>query len=88
MGEGKRRDRKPLIAVKALVAFLPLILKLVLLFLKYKRFAKKREKVFRKTLKKEGVEKEVAEKLVEDLPDLNIKNFISKGIKGRMGGGT
>ncbi len=81
---GKKKDGKPLLAVKVLVAALPLILRISLVFLKYKRAAKKREKVFRKTLKKEGLEKEVVEKLVEDLPELSVRDFISGSMKGKM----
>lgn len=72
----KKRDGKPLLAVKMLVAALPFILRIILVFLKYKRAAKKREKIFRKTLKKEGLEKEVVEKLVEDLPKLDRKSNV------------
>lgn len=76
MGKEKRRDRKPLIAVKALVMSLPLILKLVLIFLKYKKAAKKRKKIFRKTLKKEGLDDQVAERLSDELPQLRLREMM------------
>ncbi|MEF8874093.1 MAG: hypothetical protein V5A88_05425 [Candidatus Thermoplasmatota archaeon] len=81
MGREKRRDRKPLIVVRALVASLPLILKLVLVFLKYKRAAKKRKKLFRKTLKKEGLDDQVAERLSNELPELRIREMMKDGGK-------
>jgi len=75
--KNRKGDRKPLLVVKALVAFLPLLLKIALVYLKYKRATKKREKIFKKTLKKEGVEDRVAEKLVEELPEIRIRDFLS-----------
>ena len=76
----RKRDGKPLLAVKVLVASLPLLLKIALVYLKYKRATKKRKKIFKKTLKKEGVEGRVAEKLVDELPEIRIKDFISNGV--------
>lgn len=75
---GKRkRDRDPLSAVRVLVAVLPFLLRLSLVLLKYKRAAKKREKVFKKTLRKEGLEEEVVDKLCDDLPEISIRGLIS-----------
>ena len=79
MKEGKR-DGKPLLALKVLVASLPLLLKIALVYLKFKRATKKREKILRKTLKKEGVEDRVAEKLVEELPEISIRDFLSNKV--------
>ncbi len=76
MRKGKR-DGKPLLALKVLVASLPLLLKISLVYLKYKRATKKRVKIFKKTLKKEGVEERVAEKLAKELPEIKIKDFLS-----------
>jgi len=73
----RKRDGKPLLAVKVLVASLPLLLKIALVYLKFKRATKKREKIFRKTLKKEGVDDQVAEKLAEELPEIRIRDFLS-----------
>ena len=75
--KNRKRDGKPLLAVKVLVASLPLILKIALIYLKYKRATKKRKKVFSKTLKKEGVEDRVAEKLTEELPEIKIRDLLS-----------
>ncbi len=85
MGENKE-DGKPLLAVKVLAASLPLILRISLIFLKYKRAAKKREKIFRKTLKKEGLDKEIVNKLTDDLPELSVRDLISGNMKGKIGG--
>lgn len=76
MEKGKR-DGKPLIALKVLVSSLPLLFKLLLVFLSYKRAAKKRKKIFKKTLKREGLEDPVAEELSDDLPELNIRDLLS-----------
>jgi len=78
--KNREGDRKPLLAVKALVASLPLLLKIVLIYLKYKRATKKREKIFKKTLKGEGLEEEVADKLAEDLPEVRIRDLLSNGV--------
>jgi len=75
--KNRKGDRKPLLVVKALVAFLPLLLKIALVYLKYKRATKKREKIFKKTLKKEGVEDRVAEKLTEGLPEISVRDILS-----------
>ncbi len=81
MGKESRRDRKPLLVVRALATSLPLILKLVLLFLRYKRASKKRKKIFKKTLKKEGLDPQVAEDLSNELPELKIRDMVESGGK-------
>ncbi len=73
----QKEDTKVLKAVRALVTTLPLLLKLGLVVLKYKRLAKKREKVFKKTLRKEGLNDDVVENLVEDLPELKLRDLLS-----------
>ncbi len=78
--KNRKGDRKPLLVVKALVAFLPLLLKIALVYLKYKRATKKREKIFKKTLKKEGVDDKVAEKLSDELPEIRVRDFLSNGL--------
>ncbi|MFW5953226.1 MAG: hypothetical protein ACOCSJ_03595 [Candidatus Natronoplasma sp.] len=78
--KNRKRDGKPLLAVKALVASLPLLLKIALVYLKYKRITKKRKKIFEKTLKKEGLDEKVAEKLSDELPEINIRDFFSNGV--------
>jgi len=75
--KNRKGDRKPLLLVKALVVSLPLILKISLIYLKYKRATKKRKKVFNKTLKREGIEDQVAEKLTKELPEIKIRDLLS-----------
>lgn len=65
-------------AVKAIVALLPLLLKLSLVILKYKRAVKKREKIFRRTFKKEGLPPEVIDKLCDDLPEITIREMVGQ----------
>ncbi len=73
----EKEDTKVLKAVRALITTLPLLLRLGLIVLKYKRLAKKREKVFKKTLRKEGLNDDVVENLVEDLPELKLRDLLS-----------
>ncbi|MFP3872097.1 MAG: hypothetical protein ACOC55_05050 [Candidatus Natronoplasma sp.] len=80
--KGSKEDTKVLRGVRALVTIIPFLLRLALTFLKYKRAEKKRKKIFKKTLRKEGLNKEVAEKLADELPDLKIRDVI----KERSGG--
>ncbi len=76
MGVGNR-DEKPLRVLRILVVSLPLILKIALVYLKYKRTTKKRNKSFKKTLNAEGVEDRVAEKLTEGLPVISFREILS-----------
>lgn len=74
--EDKEKDTKVLRAVRVFVTSLPLLLRLGLLFLKFKRLSKKRRKVFRKTLRKEDVPPEIVDKLVEDLHEVRLREII------------
>ncbi len=74
----EEKDSGVLIAVRFIVLLLPMIFKLGIIYLRYKRAMKKREKVFRKTLKKEGVPKQVREDLVDELEDLSLSEMLSK----------
>ncbi len=74
----EKEDTNVMKGLRAIIALLPLLLKLVLVFLKYKRITKKRRKVFKRTLKKEGLPEDVVEKLLNDLPELKIRDMLSK----------
>ncbi len=81
MGKNKKKgekDTKVLRTVRASVPFIPLFLKLSFTMLKYKRAAKKRRKIFKKTLVKEGLEKEVAKRLSDELEDVSIRKMVSE----------
>ncbi len=71
-------DRAPLIFVAALATALPLILKLVFVYLRFKRRQKKRRKIFRKTFKKAGMEPYMIDQLCEDMQDISLRDLISK----------
>lgn len=63
--------------VKVVVYLLPLVLKLVILYLRFKRIQKKKRKAFKKVLRKEGLDKETAESLTDELQEIDFKSIIS-----------
>lgn len=69
-------------AVKVIAALIllltPLILKVGWLYLALRRRSNKKRKIFRKTMKKEGMDKETIEKLLSEMEDISLRDIISK----------
>jgi len=55
---------------------IPLLFKLGLVYLKYKRRVRKREKYLRKELKKAGMEKDMINDLCEDMNVLSLSDMM------------
>ncbi len=75
---GDEEDHGVLQAVKIGTSVLPIVLKLGFTVLKLKRRQKKKIKVFRKTLIKEGMDKEMAERLSQEIPEFRIREMVSE----------
>ena len=75
--ENKKREN-PINFIGVLIPFLPkLLFKFSMTFLRFKRKAKKAEKVFRKELLEQGLDKQTALELTEIyMKSSKIKNFI------------
>ncbi|MFO7992090.1 MAG: hypothetical protein R6U61_07360 [Thermoplasmata archaeon] len=71
-------DHGVLKAVKIGTLVLPLVFKLGFTVLKLKRRQKKKIKVFRKTLIKNGMDRETAERLSQEIPELRIREMVSE----------
>ncbi len=72
------KDQSPVFMLAVIIATaLPLLLKLGLVYLKYKRKVKKREKYLRKELNKAGMEKEKIDDLCEDMNVISISDMLS-----------
>lgn len=75
MSEEKERCPVKMMAVIITTA-IPLMFKLGLVYLKYKRKVKKREKCLRKELKKAGMEKNMIDDLCEDINVLSLSDMM------------
>lgn len=73
----QEEDRAPLQIVRIVVSVLPLMLKLGVLYLKYKRRVKRREKILRKELARAGMDDWMIEGLCEDMDTISIRDFMS-----------
>ncbi|MFW6176096.1 MAG: hypothetical protein ACOC40_00205 [Thermoplasmatota archaeon] len=70
-------DRCPVKMVAVIITTaIPLMLKLGLVYLKYKRKVGKREKYLRKELKKAGMEKDMINDICEDMNVLSLSDMI------------
>lgn len=69
--------RGPLNMVKIGALSLPVILKIGWVYLKYKRKVNKRQKIIKKTLKKEGVEDWMVEELCDEMKPISIRDMLS-----------
>ncbi len=59
-----------------IITAIPLIFKLGLVYLKYKRKVRKREKYLRKELKKAGMEKGMIDEICEDMNVLSLSDMM------------
>jgi len=72
------KDQSPVFMLAVIIATaLPLLFKLGLVYLKYKRKVKKREKYLRKELNKAGMEKEKIDDLCEDMNVISISDMLN-----------
>ncbi len=71
-------NRAPLVLAVVLASALPLLFKLFLLYLRLKRTQKKRHRVFRKTLKRSGMEREMVDRFCGELKDISLREILSK----------
>lgn len=73
----EKEDRAPLQVVRIVGLVLPLLFKLALLYLKYKRSVKIKEKMMKKELKKVGMTDEMVKGLCSDIETITIKNILT-----------
>ncbi len=66
------------ILVTLVVLFLPLVIKLFFVYLGYKRRVNKRRRIFKKTLKKGGMDKDTAKRLCAEMDDISLRDLIGK----------
>ncbi len=80
-------DSDVMSAVKVIATFIllstPLILKVAWLYLALKRKSKKRRRIFRKTMKREGMDKETIEALCSEMDDISLRDFIGNFTENR-----
>ncbi|MFO8110107.1 MAG: hypothetical protein R6U17_06285 [Thermoplasmata archaeon] len=71
-------DRAPLVLVVLVASALPLLFKLLLLYLGLKRTQNKRRRVFRKALKKNGMDDKMVDRLCDEIKDISLRDILSK----------
>ncbi|MGM0510086.1 MAG: hypothetical protein ACQESD_03035 [Thermoplasmatota archaeon] len=81
----EKEDKGALKAVKVISSVLPLMFRLGWVYLKLKRKQKKRIKIFVKTLQKEGMDRETAERLSSEIPELSLRDMMGEFSGGDMG---
>lgn len=74
-----KEDHGVLKAVRVGAVVLPFALKLGWSYLKLKRKMNKRRKIFRRRLKKEGVDDWVIDALCEEMEDISLRKMLSSG---------
>ena len=72
-----QEDRTPLKVVKIGAFALPVIMKVGWVYLKYKRSVKKRQKILKKTLKKEGMEGWMVEDMCDEMEPITLRDMLS-----------
>ena len=73
-----KEDRGPLQVARVVVSVLPLFFRLGFVYLKLKRKQKKRIKIFMKTFQKEGMDRETAERLCAEIPDISLRDMMDE----------
>ncbi|MGM0405649.1 MAG: hypothetical protein ACQEQM_05865 [Thermoplasmatota archaeon] len=73
----KEEDRAPVKVVRIIALLLPLLLKLILVYLKYKKRVSRKEKYLRKELKKVGMEKHQVDEMCGDIQSMTLKDMLS-----------
>ncbi len=81
----KKEDKGALKIVKVAASVLPLMFRLGWVYLKLKRKQKKRIKIFMKTFQKEGMDRETAERLCAEIPELSLRDMMDDFGGGDMG---
>jgi len=72
-----KEDRAPVKIVRIFALLLPLLFKLILVYLRYKRRVKKKERYLRIELKKAGMEKSRIEELCSEIQVLSLRDLFS-----------
>ena len=71
-------DQHPVFMLAVIIATaLPLLFKLGLVYLKYKRKVKKREKYLKKELKKAGMKKDMRDDLCNDMGVISLSEMLN-----------
>ncbi len=75
-----KEDSDVMSTVKVIAALIllltPLLFKVAWLYLALKRKSKKKRRIFRKTMKKEGMDKETIDALCSEMEDISLREFI------------
>ncbi len=66
------------ILVTLVVLFLPLLIKLFFVYAGYKRRVKRRRRIFRKALKKEGIDNDTVKRLCGEIEDISLRELVGK----------
>ena len=75
----QEEDRTPLKIVKIMASVLPLLLKIGLLYLSYKKRVKKRDKIMKKELRRVGMDKKMIDEMCKNLDVITIRDLMSMG---------
>lgn len=77
-GEFKEAVR---IFARLVILLIPLILKIIWIYLGYKRKLKKRRRIFKKSFKKAGMDKEIMRGLMAELQEIRFRDIVGKFMK-------